>query len=419
MAQLPSDEIAGSSNSFEVLQVMEIMNKIYGHVDELQLEFLKQVNLEEPNILEIYDNNHHTNCDPIHINIWQPKDFERYHPRYLWTDAFGVINYICLYVMTNNNIYLKQSKILIDHVHKILGKNRDLQQYLKHANINHPTLGGLRIGKNHDENHSDGDGQYFHYLTKWMYALNRFSLITNIKMYNLWAIELAKSIFPHFVSTTSSTTPQMHWKMSIDLSKPLIHHQGNLDPYDGYITYRLLQESWHEDNNILSKEIEIFEQMVNDKYLHFETHDNLDVGQALWLSHWYPNEKWSQYLLNSSLACIKRLENEGEYDYPSRYRLAFREFGMMLGIKSTYESYFNYNRYDSIEWYPEMTDRQYPHQFHDYVNKWQSEKIPNLLSYWKKKGLYERDTDITPIMYCSCLLPYGWLKNFGEKLIKK
>ncbi len=35
----------------------------------------------------------------------------------------------------------------------------------------------------------------------------------------------------------------MYWKMSIDLSRPLVTSEGNLDPYDGYITYRIVDEA--------------------------------------------------------------------------------------------------------------------------------------------------------------------------------
>lgn len=41
----------------------------------------------------------------------------------------------------------------------------------------------------------DGDGQYFHYLTKWMYALSRMSLVKNEPQYNMWAVDLAKISF--------------------------------------------------------------------------------------------------------------------------------------------------------------------------------------------------------------------------------
>ncbi len=35
------------------------------------------------------------------------------------------------------------------------------------------------------------DGQYFHYLTKWMHALNRLSQVSGEPVYLRWAGELA------------------------------------------------------------------------------------------------------------------------------------------------------------------------------------------------------------------------------------
>lgn len=35
----------------------------------------------------------------------------------------------------------------------------------------------------------------------------------------------------------------MRWKMSVDLSRPWVRSEGNLDPIDGYVTYRLVQEA--------------------------------------------------------------------------------------------------------------------------------------------------------------------------------
>lgn len=42
---------------------------------------------------------------------------------------------------------------------------------------------------------------------------------------------------------TSSGTSRMCWKMSIDLSRPLVSSMGNLDPYDGLVTCTLLQQA--------------------------------------------------------------------------------------------------------------------------------------------------------------------------------
>ncbi len=86
----------------------------------------------------------------------------------------------------------------------------------------------------------NGDGQYYHYLTKWMFALNRMGKVTGEKHYNDWGVDLAKSIHPHFVKNVHGSL-RMFWKMSIDLQRPLVNSEGGLDPYDGYAMYRILQ----------------------------------------------------------------------------------------------------------------------------------------------------------------------------------
>ena len=65
----------------------------------------------------------------------------------------------------------------------------------------HPTRGGLRIGKPLPERGADEplderlewdrDGQYFHYLTKWMHALDQVARATGEPRFNVWARELA------------------------------------------------------------------------------------------------------------------------------------------------------------------------------------------------------------------------------------
>lgn len=49
-------------------------------------------------------------------------------------------------------------------------------------------------------------------------------------------------VHPHFVHRMSDGNYRMYWKISIDMKTPLTMSEGHLDPYDGYITYRLLQE---------------------------------------------------------------------------------------------------------------------------------------------------------------------------------
>jgi len=97
---------------------------------------------------------------------WHPNPLADNKSRYLWTDAFGVCNYITLACETGEGHYLDQADALIHAVHNTLGKDRSLNHRLDDATEERPTKGGLRIGKVHPEGHPDSDGQYAHYLTK-------------------------------------------------------------------------------------------------------------------------------------------------------------------------------------------------------------------------------------------------------------
>lgn len=61
--------------------------------------------------------------------------------------------------------------------------------------------------------------------------------------------------------------------MSIDLAKPLVPSMGNLDPYDGFVTYSLMKEaakllgwSQQEADAMLQKEIQDMWEMVQARF---------------------------------------------------------------------------------------------------------------------------------------------------------
>ena len=108
--------------------------------------------------------------------------------RYLWTDAFAACNFLGLYRQTADERFLRFARELVDQVHYILGRHRNddprrgwISGLADEEGKKHPTCGGLRIGKKlpertaHEAPNSqlewERDGQYFHYLTKWMHAL--------------------------------------------------------------------------------------------------------------------------------------------------------------------------------------------------------------------------------------------------------
>jgi hypothetical protein len=54
---------------------------------------------------------------------WKPKRFGD-KGRYLWTDAFGVCNFITLWKESQDELFLNLADALIQDVHDVLGKDR-------------------------------------------------------------------------------------------------------------------------------------------------------------------------------------------------------------------------------------------------------------------------------------------------------
>jgi hypothetical protein len=179
--------------------------------------------------------------------------------RYLWTDAFAVCNFLELFEQTGDELYRRCAMDLIDQVHQVLGRHRDddvrqgwIRGLDEQAGRHHPTKGGLRIGKPFRERQLaepidermewDRDGQYFHYLTKWMHALCRAAFVTSDPTYVARALELAEAAFKGFVHRSASgDAVGIYWKMSSDLSWPLTFAIGLHDALDGFITFREVQ----------------------------------------------------------------------------------------------------------------------------------------------------------------------------------
>jgi hypothetical protein len=222
--------------------------------------------------------------------------------RYLWTDAFAVCNFLTLYKQTSDERYKELALRLVDQVHTILGRHREDDPWIgwisgltEEEGRNHPTRGGLRIGKGMNERRSDEpyneelewdrDGQYYHYLTKWMHALNRVSRVTGDSLYNRWAIELAQAVHARFTYLTASGgQKRMYWKMSIDLSHPLVPSMGHHDPLDGLITYLELQATAAKDSRKsegldLSRETADMADICEGKS--WATDDPLGMGELL------------------------------------------------------------------------------------------------------------------------------------------
>lgn len=267
---------------------------------------------------------------------WTPPPASAGHKgRYLWTDAFGLLNFLTLYKSTSNGHYLTLSKSLAHTVHSTLGRTRDGKARLPAATDAEPLKGGLRIGKD-DATGPDADGQYHHYLTLWMFALNRLSLASKEKEWNDLAIQLARAIHPAFVYDREGARPRMYWKVSVDLRTPLVRSEGNLDPIDGFVVYRLLQGADGVESKCLEREIEEYGRIAQRKWRGYGSSDPLDLGMTMWTAHFFGMgegaEEWSESLLGAAKRDAEKLFERGYFEASTRRRLAFREFGLALGM---------------------------------------------------------------------------------------
>ena len=289
---------------------------------------------------------------------------ENIHPkRYLWTDAFAVCNFLELYNQTNDEKLFKfGSETYLPSTSCIRKYNPESKKigWISGLNIydgeKNPTQGGLRIGKEINERGPkepyderlewDRDGQYYHYLTKWMHALNNTSKVTGDTKYTKWAMELAKTAHKKFTYLPNhGIRKRMYWKMSIDLTRALVSSMGQHDPLDGYLTYNEIQSEMDNLNlkdNIekpLIYEMKDMKNICNGMYL--VTDDPLGLGGLLsdvtritWLiDNGYDLFDLLETILDASILGIKSYISENSMDLSANYRLAFRELGLSIGIK--------------------------------------------------------------------------------------
>jgi hypothetical protein len=281
--------------------------------------------------------------------------------RYLWTDAFAVCNFLGLHEASGERAALERALRLVAAVHATLGRHRPddrrtgwISGLGEEEGRLHPTRGGLRIGKPRNERGPDEpedarlewerDGQYYHYLTRWMHALARVAGSGGDVRHLRWAIELALATHAGFTrSPRPGEARRLAWKMSIDLSRPLVAAMGQHDPLDGLTTYQELRHGALRAR--LGPESAALEGPIAElrslcQGLDWSTVDPLglggllcDAGRLAQLSMAGPADTWLvPRLLEASARGLAVLVRSGELEGPASRRLAFRELGLSIGL---------------------------------------------------------------------------------------
>ncbi len=334
--------------------------------------------------------------------------------RYLWTDAFAVCNYLGLLHETGDRAKLDLALRLVDQVHHTLGKHRAddrrrgwISGLADAAGESHPTSGGLRIGKPRQERSPaepiderlewERDGQYFHYLTKWMHALDQVSRVTGETRYNLWARELAEAAWRAFIHASDGGR-RMYWKMSIDLRRPLVFSMGQHDPLDGILTALELEATAIDAGSRapeLTAAIADYAKLLDLSAL--ATDDPLGIGglfvDAARAARLSARGALTQHpglhaaIREAARTGLAHYLSSPELRAPAAHRLAFRELGLTIGL----------------------TDTQY------------AGAGQHILGFWldpanRANSTWTEHADINEVMLATCLVPQGFLRVFPLKV---
>ena len=335
--------------------------------------------------------------------------------RYLWTDAFAVCNFIGLARTTGEPDHGELALQLVARVHHVLGKHRDDDQRtgwisgLDAATAEaHPTRGGLRIGKPLPERGEgepydelvewERDGQYFHYLTRWMHALDQVARWRRDPMFNRWARELAIAAYRGF-----RCNGRLVWKASIDLSRPLVASMGQHDPLDGYVTCLGLEATARalgatDDGPAVAGVAAELAKMIDRDRL--ATSDPLGLGGLLVDAYrlaTLPGEPGLvDDLLDAAFRGLRAYIDRSEVALPASRRLAFRELGLAIGLAAV-----------------ERIDRAAARETLGRLERY-ARLRPEIEGFWLRPEhrhgrTYLDHADINDVMLATALVPDGFL----------
>ena len=271
--------------------------------------------------------------------------------RYLWTDALGVVLLVSLHMRLGEARDLAEAEWVVAEVERVLGRPR-----------------GIRIGEAPDR-----DGQYFHYLAMWLFALGRLGALK--PEYRRRGVALARDVHRAFVLPGTGVI----WKMKEDLSGPYPGYGlGALDAFNGYVGYRLL------DEEALAPEIAEMRNLMARDADSLTIDQDLGLGMMLWLAHFFPDESWAKVQIPRALATLDRMwiDPPGYFCRAPRLphvKFAFTNYGVSLGLQAVRRGFDRVARLNAF------------------------------FETWRSGDEYDREA-ITHVMACSSHLPGAFLR---------
>lgn len=208
--------------------------------------------------------------------------------------------------------------------------------------------------------------------------------------------------------------------MSIDLTRPLVPSMGQHDPLDGLVTYNKLHLAATRDFRLLVQPglvQEINEMIDISTGIHMATDDPLGIGGLLadasgiiqmMIQGGPVYGDLLENILDSALVGLNSFTETGYLELPAAYRLAFREFGLSIGLSG-------------VEKLPEWIGKN-PHLF-DWTSSLH-QRVQALVRYvpmrekieqfWlngenREASTWTEHQEINMVMFATSLAPDGFL----------
>lgn len=263
--------------------------------------------------------------------------------RYLWVDAFGVLNFVALAAVSEGEeaqVHLAAAAHLIEAVHTCLGSPRSAELPMRPA-ADGSGYEGLRIGKVHARKQSDPgmelDGMYWHYLDKWIFALARYGRAASDPAAVRLGLRLVKQVHPRFLARTAAGEPLgLYWKMNADLTTISGRERAGPsgDAVSGLIAYIALDKTHHAvgPKNAAGIGDEIADlTAVSSMYakgggFQMATSDPLGFGLQYWEAQFFSPE-----LSGALRGALRRAA--GSALHLRHLALPFRFYGALLGAR--------------------------------------------------------------------------------------
>jgi hypothetical protein len=245
---------------------------------------------------------------------------------------------------------------------------------------------------------------------------------TRQPIFNAWARELADVAHRAFTyAPPSGVGKRMHWKMSIDLSRPLVASMGHHDPLDGFVTYAQLDATARRmgaaaSGPDLTYATADFAAMMEPGAL--ATADPLGLGgllvdafrveQLIEEGAVAKGDPLLGALLDAALVGLHQYLQEPDLRSPAHRRLAFRELGLAIGLAAV--SFMDRNARQAPEWFaddPNVGGRLASLMRYAPVRR-------EIEAFWVQPEHRRADTwleheDINDVMLATSLAPEGFL----------